>query len=340
MASAAHEAARTQIGTTEVVNATHVTLAGYGPPPPQQPTAQAFSEITVSELCERYKRHACQQHSERWKYEAAWYLKRFCSLFGDLPISQMRRLHLDEFLEANPGWESPSTRSSAIRVIKRVFNWAVEREYIASNPFASCKCPRFRKRKPAEVDHIVAILRACRHLPKCGRELGRILMFLVHTGARTKEARKIEIDMLVLDDPLASAAVMHEHKTSDKTDAPRIIAMEPSTRRLVINILRKRNAGGFLFLNHRGQPWTRNALNQAFRRARRLAGVPEWVTPYTFRHYWCTTAVNAGVGERSIANCMGHAKTDMVAHYSQASRVHVKSMVRTSNEVRKARRAL
>jgi site-specific recombinase XerC len=49
---------------------------------------------------------------------------------------------------------------------------------------------------------------------------------------------------------------------------------------------------------------------------RKLAGVPRGVSPYSARHSFAVQALEAGIGERQIADVLGHTTTKYVFWYS------------------------
>jgi integrase len=79
----------------------------------------------------------------------------------------------------------------------------------------------------------------------------------------------------------------------------------------------------------RGKPWTRNAIRIRFRRLRKRLGLPKGVVAYTYRHSFCTDALEKGVPIATVAELMGHVDSKMVsAVYSKLSqrRQHLSDM--------------
>ncbi len=88
------------------------------------------------------------------------------------------------------------------------------------------------------------------------------------------------------------------------------------------------------FPNGQGRPWNRWTFSKLFRRHAKLAGVRAEVSAYSLRHGWCVEALEAGVGERQIADAMGHVSTKFIGWYGRGVRSKI-DYLRESMERRK-----
>ena len=177
--------------------------------------------------------------------------------------------------------------------------------------------------KPAEYRKIMSLARQCdgkgRRARPSRHAFRRCLWFLWESGARTCEGREVGWQHVDLD---VGVACLQKHKSKKATGEDRVIPL----RRVVVRYLtwlwesRKRPASGVIFLNGRGRPWTKGTFSKMFRKYARLAGVREEVTAYCCRHGFTCRALEAGIGERQIADALGHSTTRYVSWYGKSLR--------------------
>ena len=79
-----------------------------------------------------------------------------------------------------------------------------------------------------------------------------------------------------------------------------------------------------LFLNHRGQGITRQAVFQLVRDHAREAGIDKIVTPHTLRHSFATHLIENGCDLRSVQEMLGHASIETTQVYTHVSVEHVR----------------
>ena len=82
--------------------------------------------------------------------------------------------------------------------------------------------------------------------------------------------------------------------------------------------------GDILFLNHRGQGITRQAVFQLVREHAREAGIEKIVTPHTLRHSFATHLIENGCDLRSVQEMLGHASIETTQVYTHVSVEHVR----------------
>ena len=82
--------------------------------------------------------------------------------------------------------------------------------------------------------------------------------------------------------------------------------------------------GDILFLNHRGQGITRQAVFQIVREHARDAGIAKTVTPHTLRHSFATHLIEGGCDLRTVQEMLGHASIETTQVYTHISPEHVR----------------
>jgi len=147
--------------------------------------------------------------------------------------------------------------------------------------------------------------------------LRRGLFFLRRTGCRTCEMRAMRWSDI---DWEAGVVRLVEHKTAHVTGDVRTIGLDPACLRFLANLQRQSPAGTeHVFVNGLGRPWTKCSFGRTFR-AYACKGEVKGATPYGLRHLFALIGIEAGVGERQIADQLGHSQTTLIGWYGRQAR--------------------
>lgn len=244
----------------------------------------------------------------------AWYtnyVAAFASLHQGKTVGDLKRRHLTEWVEAS--FTSPSSRSAAIRSIKRCFQWAVEQEHLKLNPFSGVKAPSIGRREVlvSEDTHtrIINEIGNARHR----RPFRLVLIALRISGCRPQELASLTAESYVPD---IRAWVLPKHKTVKRTQRPRVIRM-CACLDAIRRILTHARPSGPLFLNADKNPWKRQAIVSRMDRLRKKLDLPAGTVAYSYRHGYITDALMNGVDIATVAELAGHSSAAMITrHYA------------------------
>jgi integrase/recombinase XerD len=150
-----------------------------------------------------------------------------------------------------------------------------------------------------------------------------MLELLYGAGLRVSELVSLRVSDVDLSDGLV--------RCMGKGAKQRVVPMgKAATEALTVYIQRGRpylgrmQRGDVLFLNHRGQGITRQAVFQLVRDHARRAGVRKDVTPHTLRHSFATHLIEGGCDLRSVQEMLGHASIETTEVYTHVSADHVR----------------
>jgi integrase/recombinase XerD len=150
-----------------------------------------------------------------------------------------------------------------------------------------------------------------------------MLELLYGAGLRVSELVALRVSDIDLDEGLV--------RCTGKGAKQRVVPMgRRATEAIRIYISRGRpylgrlQRGDILFLNHRGQGITRQAVFQLVREHARAAGIPHTVTPHTLRHSFATHLIEGGCDLRSVQEMLGHASIETTQVYTHVSPEHVR----------------
>lgn len=238
-------------------------------------------QITVADVCELYKAMGMRELAETTKPNVFLSLRDFAEEFGHKKVVDCKPVELIAYMQSNePRWKSAHTRAWRLAAIKRAFNWALDLQLVAANPFARVRVHGAKaRRKPMSDDVYQALLR---NSPAIWR---RLLVFLRFTGSRTCEASALcwkHIDLA------NGVAILPEHKTANRTGKPRIIPLSPVAVKLLVWMKTHRQASVVGLLEkllstgpkHASQVWRFarqwGVSNRAMFKARKRLGVERY----------------------------------------------------------------
>lgn len=272
----------------------------------------------------------------------ARHLHSFCTHLGEQTIETLRQHHLTEWWMGNfERWRSDYTRRDAKDAILSCFRWAESEELIERSPF---RAPRFRlliQPRPAIrwADYLRLLIECMpchvnrkdrvdlpeyrRHRRHGSRALKRALFFMAYTGARPGEMREARWQDY---DEVSGVIVLYAHKTARQSGKARLIGLPAKVRR-ILSLMRRRQSSGHIFVNAEGRPWTKDVFCRHFRRHADRAGLDRNLVVYGLRHGWAVHAIENGLGERQVADQMGHETTRMVSHYARQTRTNAQHLV-------------
>jgi integrase len=139
------------------------------------------------------------------------------------------------------------------------------------------------------------------------------MLFLWWTGCRPAELCALKWAFI---DTAKAVAVLKDHKTAHSTKEPRIICLPEKAVRLLIWIVRDQDKSQeYVFLNNRGERWTRARLSERFNRFREALNIPKYANLYGCRHAFGTRLAKAGTPLKTISVLMGHTNTNQSEYY-------------------------
>lgn len=257
------------------------------------------------------------------------YLTRFVEHVGDVPIADVRRLHVETF----------SVRKHPLEVVKQFFRWCAEvAEVLPKSPAVKVLVPKSGRRS-----RILTPIERARIRRAAGPELRALLIVMEETAARPAEARALtwqtlrglDVAALRSSSPLTMPAYFELSKYKGMTrrtnpNYKRLLPVSPRLWKLLCRL--GRGLGelrGPILRSSSGQAWTANAYRCSFRRMRqRLVNVDlVGLVGYTFRHTKATELARGGVNARLLADFLGHASMDLLSWYVHPSEADLCELV-------------
>ena len=222
---------------------------------------------------------------------------------------------------------SLATQSHLISVLKGFYKYLVSEGILESNPVSNLEFPKKWKTLP----HYLSIqqVNALLNIPDSKTALGlrdkAILELMYGAGLRISEVIQLKSNNIYLDDNFV--------RVLGKGNRERVIPLgikAKQSMKIYLNEIRcklaKEKTTQCFFLNHRGQPLSRQGLWKIIKGYGKKLGIASILTPHTLRHSFATHLVEKGADLRSIQMMLGHSSISTTEIYTHVSKDKVKQI--------------
>lgn len=260
-----------------------------------------------------------------------WYhynLDPLVQTLGDRSIQQLTGEDLETFLAGQAHGRSLRTLEGFFTALTVLFNWAVERGYLSTNPMRILKSPGRQRRKQKKIPDVFndaeirALLMACDN-----RRDRAILLILLDTGLRRDELLGLNVE----DVDFAEGFLLIR---GGKGGKDRYVPVGNTTIAALREILLEHPGNGTLFRNRFGDPLEKGGLRSMLNRLKERAGLTCRVHPHKFRHTFARNYLRRGGDLESLRDILGHEDIRITAEiYSSFTRGGLKEKHRACSPV-------
>jgi len=242
---------------------------------------------------------------------------------GDRPVSTITRLMLEDGFSWSKKNHSKSQNggNEFVRHVKGMFLWAQEMDI--------CPCPVKKFPKTSETppqtkrfsDEELKTLLNCTWPDS--EEFRSMIIFGLHTGLRPKEIRELKRSQIHNDNEGNCTAFIQNHKTARTAHEPkpRSVPLTPVAKAIALKYLAAHPKSEHVFLNARGEPFTRGVFRQRLIRWCKRAGIKPH-PPYAMRHTFGSMEAEANINQTIIAQMMGHSQLRTTSRYISNNAAH------------------
>ncbi len=273
------------------------------------------------------------------KWSRAWtnrseldYKMHFQNFLADAPktLPEITHLflleHLNKVGQGKTGKPSPHMALGEYRVLKVFFNWCVEKDYLSKSPL------NFKMGKPTDRVKPVPTRNDLRNLLAymddgtfTGIRNRAILLFMAGSGARISE---------VLMDSFNERTGLREDDVDfqqricvlyGKGKRERIVPMNQNTAKAMWEYkteVRRRfpaKKTDAFWVTETGEPLSVSAFQTKLKRIGKQLGI--YFSPHTWRKFFITSALEAGMSDTAVMALSGHKTHAMLQHYSKTYQV-------------------
>ncbi len=261
---------------------------------------------------DHYMPHA-KAHKRSWKRDDQLYRLRIAPKFGSLALSAISRRDVQVFHNGLIAEGlSPASADHHAKLLRRVCNLALEHDLLEKNPlkgFQLFNVSNELNDAPDDdgIQRLLEVLRTDHNRPVC-----MILMFLLSTGARLREALQARW-----------AQVQIEHgvwlipATNSKSKRIRSVPLNDSAL-YVLEEVGTRSNSEYVFPNPQtGKPFV--SISRVWYRIRKKALLPT-MRAHSCRHFFASTLVSNGRSLYEVQQLLGHQNPITSMRYARLSK--------------------
>lgn len=295
---------------------------------------RARRAMTVSELIDRYLTEGPAlnpvKRARSWEHDRSCLDAHVRPRLGKLQIADVRRGDIELMVAAIAAGRTarveklgprakrivrggPAAARAAVVAAATMFQWAIQRELMETNPTKGVKKPPAGKRETflsdEQVDRLFATIADMERDGRLAPTFGDTVRLLALTGARRGEIEGLRWDEVDLQRGVAMLPA-HRSKTGRKTIPLGAPALAVLAQRKAIT-----GASPYVFPSITGGAGPANALSKNWGRVRKAAGL-QGVRLHDLRHTLASLLVARGASLPVIGRVLGHTSAQTTARYA------------------------
>ena len=210
-----------------------------------------------------------------------------------------------------------ASTSRAISAVRNYYKFLTENYNISNTSIFFLKMPKQKKRLPNSItkEQTFSMLSSIMDIADeewiAKRDMA-LLILIYACGLRISEA--LSIKLLDLDN---NATL----RIKGKGNKERVVPILPIIIEAINDYLKSCpyiiNNDDYIFLGKRGKVLNPSIFQKTIRETRKLANLPDNITPHAFRHSFATHLLQADMNLRSIQELLGHAKLSTTQNYTK-----------------------
>lgn len=256
-------------------------------------------------------------------------LKRFLQFLEQKKLSPLKvtQDHVTAYMASLDGSLSIRSAARSLSAIKMFFRFLVSDERIEQSPVRLLNTPKIPHKLPEvltheEVDQLLSTPDPSK--PKGQRDRA-MLELLYATGLRVSELIGMTITGVNLEAGFVRTIGKGSKERMVPIGAKALEALKDYLGEGRIQLL-KGKTSGFLFLNTRGSPMTRQGFWKIIKQYGLEANINKKITPHSLRHSFASHLLEFGADLRSVQVMLGHADISTTQIYTHVTRERLKQI--------------
>lgn len=262
---------------------------------------------TIDDLVSKYKTSPeFMGLKSKTKAQYNRHLDALRNLVGSMQAAEMPKQFLYELRDQRSA--TPAEANGFVRSIKRLYNWANKRGYLAVNPISSVELLRATGGYLPWEEHEVERFQSCWMLGSRERTMFELQLW---TAQRRSDIVRMKWDHL-RDDFISVASQV---KTGERVEIP---VSHPL--REALDAWRSTSTGDYILVGQKGGALGERYYSEIFEAARNEAGIDPEKKGHGLRFTAARRLLDVGIPNDIIAMVTGHRTTQMVQRYAYRQR--------------------
>jgi len=265
--------------------------------------------MEFKELAELYLENYAKINKKSWKKSDYSYLSaHLCPFFGSYYISDITPLQIEKYRikRLNEG-VSKSTVNRELATMRKMFNLAIDWDYVKSNPVAKIK---FFSEKDNRKERILSSEEERRLIQESSEHLRPVIVTALQTGMRRGEI--LGITWKCVD--LSKRLIRIENTKSDRS---RLIPFNNVLFDELLKLKKLNSKSDYVFVN----PETKKPyqdVKTGFNASCRRAGIKK-LRFHDLRHTFASRLVEAGISIITVKELLGHSSVKVTERYTHSN---------------------
>jgi integrase/recombinase XerC len=220
----------------------------------------------------------------------------------------------------------PITIKRRVATLKHFYQYQVDQEVMALNPFALVRTPKVSKPLPTGADETMMkeLLQPQTEVPTMlmMRDLAMVEL-MYGSGLRASEVVQLTIQDVQLPQRMLRITGKGQKQRLvplTKICQASILRYLKDSRPILVQGLEDYQLTNRVFLNHRGLPLTVRGLEYILQQLSRRTGLGRHLHPHQLRHSFATQLLDNGADLRTIQELLGHATINTTQIYTHVSK--------------------
>lgn len=275
----------------------------------EDPIGDANRAITFQQLADKYMNEYSKVHKLSWREDERCLKKDMLPYFSKMPILQIKKQHIIECLEKTAQRNVTIQVNRNFGCLRKIFNFALERDLIEHNPCAGLKKP-FKEMSRDRVLNTQEIQKIQLALPQLTKSSCNILKMLLLCAQRSKEVKLMRWQDINMNDMVW---ILPGEFT--KNSKPHTVPVTKMMLEVIELQSHNRFISEWVFPSRDNPKKPVRNIQKALGRLSVVSGVD--FNGHDFRRTAATTMAKMGIARLSISKLLNHSESSITAVYDR-----------------------